>query len=112
MPFLTVDGVTIPVTPGGSSRRPQLIADQERVADATLRRMRIAVKNVWTVTTRLIPRATANTIYNTIVAAGTRTINGDLPGGAVTCFATIEDWQNVRVAQGDYVRLTFKLEEV
>lgn len=112
MAFAVLDATTIPVAPGGSAQRPRLIADTEPAVDGTLRRQRTGVKRTWPITTKLIPRASANALYAILIAPGTHSFSGDLPGGAVTVLAEVEDWQSVPTAQGEHVRLTFKLDEV
>lgn len=111
MPFLTVGGVTVEVTPGGSSRTVTEIGDRARAFNGTMRSTVRDRKKAFQFTTVPMTQAAATTLETALNGTLPVAATGDRTG-AINTHPVITRVTDVPVSGGYRVVYDFTLEEV
>jgi hypothetical protein len=88
MPALVVNGVTIPIAPGGASQEAELIGDRDRMFDGSMREVSDGYKARAPFVTPPLSPADYTTIRAALLATPPVTCSGDL-APAVSCFVEL-----------------------
>jgi hypothetical protein len=113
MAFLTVAGITVPVSiTSASEKAKETIGGDSRAYAGSLRSTVRAEKRNWQFTTSTLSTVDDATLVAAVANGAFVTCNGDALGGAVTCRVTISDGPYVKVRGGFRRTRVLQLREV
>ena len=113
MPFLVIDGLTVPVsTSGAQVLAPERIGSSARTFDGSLRTTVRFEKRGWRFRTPSRPVADWADLEAAVAFGAFVECSGDAIGGTVTCEVTVSDADLVPVAGGFRKSLTLTLREI
>lgn len=113
MPFLQIDGITVPVSPSGATvLAPERIGSSARTFDGSLRTTVRFEKRGWKFRTPPRPISSWATLEAAIAFGAFVECSGDALGGTVVCEVTISDADLIPVKGGFRKVLTLTLREV
>jgi len=113
MSALVVDGSIVVEVARGATLTWQNVNHQRRAWSGKMRSTQTSANDrarVWTLSTLLMTESAADTLETALLAPGTVTISGDLPGGSVVCKAQTLSRQ--MGPKSDQAALAFELHEV
>lgn len=110
MPFLALDGVTVPVPLDQPESQAEEIGAVERAFDGTLRSSVRAYKDRWEITTQWMPKADADTLEAVLVDTPPAAATGDL-AGSVSVVITNVRRRYRKFATGEYRMFSFTMME-
>lgn len=113
MPFLVIDGLTVPVSPSGATvLPPERIGSSARAFDGSLRTTVRFEKRGWRFRTPPRPVADWADLEAAIAFGAYVPCSGDALGATVTCEVTLADAELIPVPGGFRKALTLTLREV
>lgn len=113
MPFLTIAGITVPVSTGGAREtEPEQIGTDSRAFAGNLRTTVRAEKRAWEITTNHMTSTAFGTLRTAVANGAQVTVGGDAIGGTVTCRVRITGATYVKVPGGHRRVVTLVLREV
>ncbi|MBA3853329.1 MAG: hypothetical protein C0503_02880 [Gemmatimonas sp.] len=113
MPFLVIDGITVPVsTSGAQVLPPERIGSSARTFDGSLRTTIRFEKRGWKFRTPPRPVADWSALEAAVAFGAFVDCSGDALGGTVTCEVTVSDADLIPVPGGFRKALTLTLREI
>lgn len=112
MAFLTVAGVTVPVSVNQFTSKRIEVGTTERAFDGTMRSSIRARKNEWSIVTAMMPAADAESLISTLEGTPPLSAAGDLVGSTVSTVAHSITRSHMKMALGEYESVAFTLSEI
>lgn len=113
MPFLTIAGITVPVSSQGASQgATEVVGNESRAYAGSLRTTVRAEKRAWQFTTKTMSAADAAALVAAVAGGVYVAVAGDAIGSSISCRVTVTSAPFVQVAGGFRRTLALAVREV